>query len=79
VSQTVPGVLPIAIRTAHGASGNAQECAPSESVEEAYDQHRPYVVGYRTWNEPDEVHAESAEIDYPAAVELGERRQEHGT
>ena len=57
---------------AHRASSNAQERAPSKSVDEAHNQHRCYVVGDCTWDEPDEIHAERAKVDNSTAVKFGQ-------
>lgn len=41
-----------------------------ETVEKPRDEHRRGILSHRTWYQPDQIHAESAKIDWPPSVKL---------
>lgn len=52
------------------ATGHAQECASSQTIEESTHDHSLNILRYRAWNEPDKKESERADVDISAAIEL---------
>lgn len=62
----------------YGTACHAEKGTAGQAIEEANDEHSLNVLSYGARDKPNKVHAERAQVDDPSAIELRERRQEHG-
>lgn len=66
-------------KVADAAAGHGQEGAAGEAVQEAHDEHRGHVLGHGRGDQPDHEEGVRDDVYGAAAVEFGERREEHGS
>lgn len=57
---------------ANSAAGNAQECAPGQSIEKPAHEQGLDILCHRAWNQPDQEQREGDYVNDSASIELFE-------